>query len=430
MDEKLDKAAKRAQKQQEKFQAKQEKLEKQSQKQIQKLKLKQQKMEQSRQQKLKKQEANIKKKQEKQVKKEQKKDPVKRQEAKQAALAKKKQQKEKAIQKKLKQRLKNQKKREQNKARKQEQKQQRKDPAWQASEKEKKNKEKAAAQQKKQAQKQKAQLKKQKDKQKKILMKQKKQEKLAKEKALKKDPAWRQQEKERKAQAKLAAQTKKQKDKQKKAEAKLAKAANATPKTPMSRKKKLILLVAILCFLGIVAGTITFFLLNPSPQSVTEKYLATFVQGDFEQMNRYCESEFKVISDKIINDEAYQPIEDILRTKLTELEYTLGEEIIDGDTAVISVDFITYDLGSAIQRALVSYRKDYLVKFVSGKYEDAIFEEALISYLTEAVTGAEKTHQETIEIHLQKVNGQWRLSSLYRENRPLGKILSGCIFEE
>lgn len=408
----MDKIAEKTKKKQKKLQAKQMKAE----------------------QKAKKKQAQL---QRKAAKKEAR-DPVKRAQAKAAAQVKKVQKKQKAATQRANAQLKKQKQKAAKAAKRQQEKAKRQDPQWQAKQQQIKAEKKQKQLLQKQSAKQKKLVQKERDQQKKQMQKLRKKEQAEKAKLLKQDPAWRAQEKERKAQARIAAKEKKQrqkvanvqkklKEKERKALAKQQKLQTKQAKPPMAKRKKILLFFLIFWVLGVGIGSGAYILFHPSPQTVTERYLTAFIEQDEETMVKYAQASYQPISQKICEDERYQPIEDMLRARVYDVTFVLGEANIEGDTATVAADFTVYDLQNAMHKGLENYKKENYVKYVSGKYDENFFEEAIVECLSKELSLTAKSHEESIIIYLTKIDGQWRLDNLYEKNALLGKMLSGCL---
>ena len=98
------------------------------------------------------------------------------------------------------------------------------------------------------------------------------------------------------------------------------------------------------------------------------------------------------------------------------MNYKITDEIIDGDTAVVSVDITVYDYGNAIDNA-----NDYLKKHEEEFYktdseEKKVDNEKFLDYKLDLLEEVEDRKTYTVEFTLTKEEKDWVLDDLSNEN--------------
>lgn len=348
--------------------------------------------------------------------------------AKETAKQKKAAQKVKAAQKKAVQKEKNAAKKAAQAKAKQEMKALRKDPKWQQEQREKKAQAKQQAAEKKMRQKEKAL-------QKKALEKQKKEEL----KLLKRDPEWRAVQKSKKLQQKEADKEKKQLKKEKAKADKLRKKEEKAQKKaerpsflerirPQGKKQVFILLLGLF-IVSIAGGAVGYLWQNPEPDTLVERHFKTLIREKGDDISNFFPEPKSFLSGKIMSDERYQEVKKIICSKIVDMDSNVTETIIEGDHAVVTVEILNYDLGGTIDNTLREYRINTMLEYVSGKYDENELENELIAMLVESLTAVEKDKSATVEVHLSKVAGKWKLDPLQQENLPLAQSQTGYIYK-
>ncbi len=101
---------------------------------------------------------------------------------------------------------------------------------------------------------------------------------------------------------------------------------------------------------------------------------------------------------------------------LTDLDFVIGEEKIDGDTATVQVEITSHDLSTVLGEAFSEYFQQALGMAFSGASDEdlsALFGDIFISKID---AQAEKTHVATTTFNLTKVDGKWKLDKLSDDN--------------
>ena len=190
-----------------------------------------------------------------------------------------------------------------------------------------------------------------------------------------------------------------------------------------------VLLLALLTVIGTGAFLWTQF--GPVPaHKVVDRYLLAFSQQDEEMLHQYGAGEYSFIADKIMEQENFAPVKEIMESKIYDIDYkVLSNGTRVGEQMRIDVEITNYDLGLAMNDALEQYRKDNYLAYFSGKYTDADLEDSLVAILQEKLSKVEKNHTETIPVYLAKTDDKnWQIVNLGNSNPYLTKMLTGCVY--
>ncbi|MDO5335205.1 MAG: DUF5105 domain-containing protein [Coriobacteriia bacterium] len=101
-------------------------------------------------------------------------------------------------------------------------------------------------------------------------------------------------------------------------------------------------------------------------------------------------------------------------TKLTDFDFEVGEEAIDGDTATVEVTFKSYPSGKTMESVLTSYVEKVFNKVAAGKelsdeeYQTMLFEEMDTKF--QAMD--KKSFEKTVKLNLTKKDGSWEMDDL------------------
>jgi hypothetical protein len=99
----------------------------------------------------------------------------------------------------------------------------------------------------------------------------------------------------------------------------------------------------------------------------------------------------------------------LMKKQYQDLAYTIKDETIDGDTAVVKVEIEVYDLAKASSdaEAYVSSHPNELVG-EDGKASDSLYEDYKVSQLKAATSRIKYT----LDLGATKINNTWKLNDL------------------
>ena len=97
------------------------------------------------------------------------------------------------------------------------------------------------------------------------------------------------------------------------------------------------------------------------------------------------------------------------------LEYKIIDEIIDGDTAVVTADVTVYDYGSAIENAN-EYLRNHEQEFYKDEEKKKIDNDKFLDYKFNLLEEVEDRKTYTLEFTLTKEDKEWKLDDLSSKN--------------
>lgn len=97
------------------------------------------------------------------------------------------------------------------------------------------------------------------------------------------------------------------------------------------------------------------------------------------------------------------------------LEYKIIDEIIDGDTAVVTADVTVYDYGSAVENAN-EYLRSHEQEFYKDEEKKEIDNDKFLDYKFNLLEEVEDRKTYTLEFTLTKEDKEWKLDDLSSKN--------------
>lgn len=122
-----------------------------------------------------------------------------------------------------------------------------------------------------------------------------------------------------------------------------------------------------------------------------------------------------VISNEYTGDYK-QRYKELMLNQYKNMEYDITDEIIDGDTAVVTVDVTVYNYGNIIDAAneyLRNHEDEFYKKDSETKEVD---KEKFMDYKLDLLEGTSDRKTYTLEFTLSKENNEWKLDDLSNEN--------------
>ena len=179
----------------------------------------------------------------------------------------------------------------------------------------------------------------------------------------------------------------------------------------MSFKKIVTVLFALIL---LVACTKT-----ESPSSVVEKYLKDAKKDVIKTLNK---GYFVVGEDE-------KELYDTLKKALSDFDYTIVNETIEGEKAYVTVVIDTYDIGAALGNAASEYFAQIISMVLNGASEDDMKKflyDLFGEKINEAVKNG-KTYEQMVTVPLKLENNKWVISNI--ENTDLTNALLGNLVE-
>ncbi len=98
------------------------------------------------------------------------------------------------------------------------------------------------------------------------------------------------------------------------------------------------------------------------------------------------------------------------------MEYKIVDEIIDGDTAIVTTDVTVYNYGSMIETANEYLREHEEEFYQEGVEEKTIDNNKFLDYKFDLLEEVNDRKTYTLEFTLTKEDKEWKLDSLSNEN--------------
>jgi hypothetical protein len=168
-------------------------------------------------------------------------------------------------------------------------------------------------------------------------------------------------------------------------------------------------ILGILVLITIVSGC-ALLRTNTSPKRAVETLLGKYQQVDNEILTQLDD----LMADEDLTTAQQVEYRKLMRKQFESLTYTIKDEVIDGENALVTVEIEVYDLGKAqadIERYLDENRDEFLDDegvFVPGRFTD---------YRIERLMEQEDRIKYTLDLRLTRENEEWRLDDLTEVER-------------
>ena len=169
---------------------------------------------------------------------------------------------------------------------------------------------------------------------------------------------------------------------------------------------------------------------GPTPTEVTKGALDALKAQDAETLQSYYagdsdELESDLISGGFIgggSEDASNETEEQKATRekilavLSDFDYELGDENIDGDKATVEVTITSHDMATVFTAAIEDYFAQAFGMALNGASQEEMSDLFTQIFVTKLDPEAEKTHVATTTFNLTKVDGTWKLDKLSDDN--------------
>lgn len=168
-----------------------------------------------------------------------------------------------------------------------------------------------------------------------------------------------------------------------------------------------ILLILFLPFLLVGCGEKT---MN-TPTKRVEMFFANYQTLDdkvLEQLNDTADEEV------LFNEKNKKDYIDLMKKHYQDLKYDIKDEVIDGDSATVTVEIEVKDYSKALKGAN-EYLNEHPDEFkgTSEKYDESLF----TTYRMNQLKDIKDTVKYTLNVHLTKIDKEWRMDDLTEIDR-------------
>lgn len=174
--------------------------------------------------------------------------------------------------------------------------------------------------------------------------------------------------------------------------------------------KKILIVFSVLLFTG--CGMLD---ISNTPTKKVEEYLNKFQILDKDVLD---ELDSVIDSKTKLNDANKEEYRKLIKKQYKDLQYSIKEERIDGDEAVVTAEIIVTDFTKIINETEV-YKRGHIEEFYNEEiYNDNLYKKYLLDKLKEAKDKVTYT----IDFTVHKSNGKWKLDSINNivEDKILG----------
>ncbi|MEE1039051.1 MAG: hypothetical protein U0K95_07780, partial [Eubacterium sp.] len=166
---------------------------------------------------------------------------------------------------------------------------------------------------------------------------------------------------------------------------------------------------------------------TPSPTDTVDKFLNGIkTQNNEEIKGIYADEEFEFANE--LDEEDGKELNKVLQEKmfpmLMDFQYTLSNEVIDGNKATVDVTVKTYNFGGAFTNFMSNYLTQAFALAFSDSNESKIDKLAANLLETELTDLTEKTYEETATITLTSTENGWVIDELEDDGEVMN-VLTG-----
>ena len=120
-----------------------------------------------------------------------------------------------------------------------------------------------------------------------------------------------------------------------------------------------------------------------------------------------------VMESENLTDEQISKYKEVIKRQYEDLKYTINDEVISDDKAIVSVDIEVYDLNKVISES-DEYLKNNKDKFY---VDDKLDNNKFWNYKLDKMVKAEDRIKYTIDFSLTELNNKWHLDELLETDR-------------
>ncbi len=140
-----------------------------------------------------------------------------------------------------------------------------------------------------------------------------------------------------------------------------------------------------------------------TPTKQVEDFLGKYQTSDSDVMS---DLEDTISSLVTLNDDEQKEYRDFMKEHYEDMQYTIKDEKIDGDKATVETEISVRNYADAYNESEEYYLKN----------KDKFKEESYPKYRLEKLKEVSKTETYTINFHLTKVAGMWKMDNLSEDD--------------
>ncbi len=152
---------------------------------------------------------------------------------------------------------------------------------------------------------------------------------------------------------------------------------------------------------------------SSKPSATVENYLKAYKDMSTEQMNKYRMKQVEDDISAVVDEENH--LYELLSDLLTNLDYKLSNEKIDGDNATVDIEVSTYDLQLLIANVVNEYFTEAYSLVLAGATNEML-EAKMIDIFAKQTKELERTKKYKATIKLTKIDSAWRINDEETDN--------------
>ena len=175
---------------------------------------------------------------------------------------------------------------------------------------------------------------------------------------------------------------------------------------------------------------------NPTPSETVDAFLTALKTQDEDALKSvYAEDDFDLLSNieeddstEAENDDALDALlEEQLKDKLFDFDYTISNEQISNTNATVDVEFKTYEFGEAMKKSISTYLEKALPLAFNGASEEEISHVMNEALQTEFGALKEKNYTQTAAIELTQEDGVWKVKKIDPEGNVMNALSGNLV---
>jgi hypothetical protein len=171
---------------------------------------------------------------------------------------------------------------------------------------------------------------------------------------------------------------------------------------------------------------------GPTPTETVDTFLNGIKAQDNETIKSvYSDDEFNFAEDLDLDEEEGTELNKVFSDKLfpmmMEFEYTLSNEVIDGDHATVDVTIKTYNFGNAFSSFFSNYLTQAFAMAFSDASEDDIDKLGANLLSTELNNLTEMNTEKTATVHLSATEDGWIIDKLDEKDEFYDALTGGMV---
>lgn len=169
-----------------------------------------------------------------------------------------------------------------------------------------------------------------------------------------------------------------------------------------------------------------------APKDVTSDFLSALQKMDDKAAAELYGGDFKKPDLNFLEDkEMDKNLAKLLEKKVYGFDYTVGNETITEDKAVVDVKITAFSLGDAMTKAIQDYLSKAFEKVLNNadankdkaKLEDEM-SKLMTQSMTDSINKCQKNFKKDIKVNLTKVDGKWKVND-FKANQDFVNAISG-----